>query len=620
MEPITTRLAPSGGAASSNELTGRVKEYTFTTTQGFSNQISKNGFNRNVHMKVLSPKASELLKQFIQFNLDRNFQRSEGNRNARSFGTITLQFPDYSEFRLPNNMNSKNKASLNPGNITAIQRDSRIIFDYRSELPLSFTLPLTQVITLLDAIGTPYVGYEYLPTLIKANGSLPSQAQIAEVLFDPMLKMRLGQAKKSMTNEEKRTEVNEIRDRVLRVLSMIDPIKSKSIVMREQIRAIVNKHYPSFLTMNSNRNGNTFISAIETELIKQTRNEGSLKDKIVEMFEKSPAVRDAVSRILSMEGTTNNLVPILSSVPGTLSAAKYIRRPLDLYVQNSLKEESNEASMRTKVTDAMVTAFEESEILQKIVTELMSIPPLPEESPYQTAHALISQNIKIDDVFNKLSVERATTNQIYIAYVVDIYNTLVKSMVECAKRKTPTGLQCKGLLDILTPSSLSNGNNASTVVPTYEMEKISTFTGNRMGKLSPSDFQEVIRLYTEMAKSLYQRSQGNVSTANKNALIQISSILSTANGNRTVKLTRSSSMSTLSTQPHSEYGNSNESNSNNQGTVALGGSKRKSKLRELLKAKTMEQLRKMMRRAGKKCSRKGVALRKGQMISALISM
>jgi hypothetical protein len=51
-----------------------------------------------------------------------------------------------------------------------------------------------------------------------------------------------------------------------------------------------------------------------------------------------------------------------------------------------------------------------------------------------------------------------------------------------------------------------------------------------------------------------------------------------------------------------------------------GGAKRKKrqKMRELLKAKTVEQLRRLMRKAGKKCSRKGVALRKGQMISALM--
>ncbi len=55
-------------------------------------------------------------------------------------------------------------------------------------------------------------------------------------------------------------------------------------------------------------------------------------------------------------------------------------------------------------------------------------------------------------------------------------------------------------------------------------------------------------------------------------------------------------------------------------TPVEGGAKRKKrqKMRELLKAKTVEQLRRLMRKAGKKCSRKGVSLRKSQMISALM--
>jgi hypothetical protein len=50
----------------------------------------------------------------------------------------------------------------------------------------------------------------------------------------------------------------------------------------------------------------------------------------------------------------------------------------------------------------------------------------------------------------------------------------------------------------------------------------------------------------------------------------------------------------------------------------VSGGAKKRKQRELLKTKTVEQLRRMMRRAGKKCSRKGVALRKSQLISALL--
>ena len=614
-------------------VTGQVKEYTFTSTQGFSNQISNNGFNRNVHMKVLSPRASTLLQQFIQFNLDRNFQRiQKSNRNARSYGKITLQFPDYSQFpQLSNESSPKN--NRNRESIHAIKRDSRIIFDYLSNPSLSFKLPLTQVITLLDAIGTPYVGYEYLPQLISVQE--PTQAQIAETLFDPMLKMRLGQAKKSMTNEEKKAKVQEIRERILRVLSIIDPVKSKSILMRDQIKAIISKYYPYFLTpANGNRNGKALISVIETELLKQERNQKALKDAIVAAFETSPVVRDAVSRLLSISSKTNvfvNSATILQqlskSFPGMISAKPLIGKPLEEYIngKSPLNTQRNqnqkEQTMRAEVTEKLGDAFYNSPSLQAILAELMAI-SLPEDSPYQHIYEDVSrlfQPKSTNNIALSLQTPATTVNQRYIDSVYQVYDPLVALLKEGAGKPGKSQSLYQELLDILeSSSSQSNGNNASTVVPTYEMEQISTFTGNRMGKLSASDFQEVIRLYTEMAKSVYQRSQGNVSTANKNALIQISSILSVANGNHTVKLAGSNSTSTLSTQSPSEYGNSNHLNLNNEGTVALGGAKRKSKQREFLKAKTVEQLRRMMRRAGKKCSRKGVALRKGQMISALM--
>ncbi len=607
-------------------ITGTVKEYTFTTTNGFADQISRNGFNANVHMKVLSSKASTLLKQFIQFNLDRNFQRIQSsNRNARSYGTIILQFPDYSQFPQLSNEGPKNNG--NRASINAIIKESRIIFDYQGNPSLSFTLPLNQLIPLFDTIGTPYIGYEYLPRLMKGDRT---QVDIAEYLFDPMLKMRLGQAKKSMTNEEKREQINEIKGRILRVLSMIDPVKAKSTMMRDEIKRVISQYYSYLLTLtdgNRNGNGNDFITEIEPDV--QTKNQDSLESKIVAKFKSSAILQETVSQLLSMEGTTNATLSILSklfkSITNKSAARKQFETSLRTYIQSPLNQakHTKKESMRVNVTNAIVTAFQKSADFQEMVTGLMAI-SLPEISPYEDIYNGVSTLFNLQDVILKLSGERATMNQSYITYVEDIYQQLVKHIKECASRKTTRAIKCNELYKILVPES--NGNNASTVVPTYVMEKISSFTGNRMGKLSPTNFQEVIRIYNEMAKSLYQRSQWNVSATNKNTLIQISSILSAANGNLTVKLGSSNSASTLSTKPPSEYGNELYNNENNETIVpgsqatepVSGGAKRKSKQREILKAKTTEQLRRMMRRAGKKCSRKGVALRKGQLISALM--